>query len=186
MSTDKDSFYYYCNPWTCDTRVVSKSYLTKLEVCKSDIKRTSCRQHAPGPTADVWQPALSIQSEWDVSKSMIAQDGDKNICTSNPHLLNAFFIHTDLWENLFKDFAQDKGKEADGSHAQSVAHFLQNLPGFLSEGISRCEGLPGKLKGRQSRGEFWKPETRAPFTQTNVINSNPGLWLTQKTVCALD
>lgn len=91
---------------------------------------------------------------------MIAQDEDKNICISNPHLLNAFFIHTHLWENLFKDFAQDKGKEADGSHAQSVAHFLQDLPGFLSEGIGRREGLPGELKGRQSRvnSEKQKPE----------------------------
>lgn len=135
---------------------------------------------SPGPTVDTWQPALSIHSKWDVLDSIIPQDRDKNVCTSNSHLLNAFFVHTHLWENLFKNFAQDKGKESNGSHPQFVAHFLQDRTGFLSEGINRCNGLPGKLKGRQSKDEFWKTETRASFTQTNVINSKPTLsmmWL---------
>lgn len=78
-------------------------------------------------------------------------EGEGAVSTRNTHFLNTFFIDTHFGVNLFKYFAQGKGKKPDGSQTQLVAHFIQYLARFLAEGILGPEGLLGELEGREAR-----------------------------------
>lgn len=87
-------------------------------------------------------------------------EGEAAVRTRNTHFLNTFFIDTHFGVNLFKYFAQGKGKKPDGSQTQLVAHFIQDLAGFLAEGVLGLQGLHGELEGREAEMRFWEKEPR--------------------------
>lgn len=98
--------------------------------------------------------------------------------TCNTHFLNAFFVDTHFGVDLFKYFAQGKGEKPDGSQAQLVAHFVQDLAHFLAQGLLGPVGLLGDLGGERSGDVFLKeaamalspsPDPHGPMLQKSFM-----------------